>query len=226
MTLTRRGGPKSVRGPRTARLDHDGAGYTAGMQSWLFSPTARAVLLVLMVVPACVVQKGGTDSDGSSTDGSGSSIGETSGVSATSGAVFTSTDGLTGDTSTGTGVTTGGSMDTSSGETGSSSGTTGEPAIMCGGEDPFFPSFDRSCTMPSDCTIVFHQIDCCGSLLAWGLNGEAGKPFGEAEGECQAQYPACRCAPMPTIADDGKTVDDPNLLEVDCMEGMCQTVVP
>lgn len=196
------------------------------MKSWLF-PNARAVLLVLMVVPACVVQKGGTDSDGGSTDGSGSSIGETSsGVSATSGAVFTSTDGLTGDTSTGTGVTTGGSMDTSSGETGSSSGTTGEPAIMCGGEDPFFPSFDRSCTVDLDCAFVFHQIDCCGSLLAWGINGESAKLFGEAEAVCHEQYPACRCAPMATIADDGKTVDDPSLLEVACTDGECRTVVP
>lgn len=191
------------------------------MKSWPFSPSARAALLVLMVVPACVVQKGGTDSDGGSTDGSGSSLGDTSSdTSATSGAVLTSTVGLTS-----TDVTTGGSMDTSSGET-ASSGTTGEPAIMCGGDDPFFPEFDRSCTVVDDCTFVFHQIDCCGSLLAWGLNGEAGKLFGEAEAECMAQYPACRCAPMPTIADDGKTVDDPSLLEVTCMEGECRTFVP
>ncbi len=191
------------------------------MKSWLSSPSARAVLLVLTVVPACVVQKGGTDSDGGSTDGSGSSLGDTSGdTSATSGAVLTSTVGLTS-----TGETTGGSMDTSSGGTGSS-GTTGEPAIMCGGENPFFPEFDRSCTVAIDCTFVFHQIDCCGSLIALGLNGEAGKPFQEAEAECVAQYPACRCAPMPTIADDGKTVDDPSLLEVACTDNECQTVVP
>ncbi len=194
------------------------------MKSWLVSSNARVVLLALMVVPACVVQKGGTDSDGGSTDGSGSSSGGTSSdPSATSGAVFTSTDGLTGDTSTGPDVTTG--SDTSTGATGSS-GTTGEPAIMCGGDDPSFPTFDRSCTVPRDCAFVFHQIDCCGSLLALGINGESAKLFSEAEAQCQAQYPDCQCAPMPTIADDGKTVDDASLLEVACTDGECRTVVP
>ena len=142
--------------------------------------------------------------------------------------------GATGDTSTGAGVTTSSSADTgSSGSssdattgTGTTDATTGEPAIMCGGEDPYFPPFDRSCVSDRDCSIVFHQIDCCDSLLAWGINGAAGKAFAEAEAECVAQYPDCDCPTQPPIADDGKTVDDLNLIEVACMDGECKTLVP
>lgn len=114
---------------------------------------------------------------------------------------------------------------TGAGSTGSES--TGDPnAIMCGGEDPQFPEFDRTCAVVRDCTVVFHQIDCCGTLVAWGLSGAAGKPFNEAETECVAQYPACDCAPMPTTADDGKSTEDPTQIMVGCIDGMCSSFVP
>ena len=197
------------------------------------APHVRAALLALALVPACVVEKG--DDTGSSTAGPGSSSGEASGDPVvTTGAVMTSTDGATGDTSTGAGVTTSSSADTgSSGSssdatsgTGTTDATTGEPAIMCGGEDPYFPPFDRSCVSDRDCSIVFHQIDCCDSLLAWGINGAAGKAFAEAEAECVAQYPDCDCPTQPPIADDGKTVDYLNLIVVACITGECKTFVP
>ncbi len=205
-------------------------GYTAGMKP-CHAPRVRAVALALALVPACVVEKG--DDTGGSSAGPGSSSGEASSDPAvTTGAVMTSTDGATGDTSTGPGLTTSSTSDTSGSSgattdgTGTTDATTGEPAIMCGGDDPYFPTFDRSCASNRDCEIVFHQIDCCGSFLAWGINSAAGKAFGEAEAECVAQYPDCDCAPMPPLADDGKTVDDLNLIEVACMNGECKTFVP
>ena len=199
-------GGRAPREPTTA-----GRGYTPGMKSWL-SPDVRAVLLALVIAPACTGEKyGGTDSGGSSTGASSSSSGEASTVT-TTGGVFTSTVGQTGDTSTG--------------EPDSSSGTTGEQPIMCGGEDPYFPPIDRSCTTNRDCAIVFHQIDCCGSLLAWGINGAVAKAFGEAEAMCAEQYQECECAPMSTVADDGKIVDDVNLVAVACTDGECQSYVP
>ena len=104
--------------------------------------------------------------------------------------------------------------------------STGGGGIVCGGEDPQFPEFDRTCMLDRDCTVVFHQTDCCGTLVAWGLNGAAGKPFNEAEAECAAQYPACDCVPMPTTADDGKSTEDPTQIMVTCMGSVCSSFVP
>jgi len=98
--------------------------------------------------------------------------------------------------------------------------------IVCGGEDPQLPELDRTCMLDRDCTVVFHQTDCCGTLVAWGLNGAAGKPFNEAEAECAAQYPACDCAPMPTAADDGKSTEDSTQIMVACMDSVCSSFVP
>jgi hypothetical protein len=115
----------------------------------------------------------------------------------------------------------------SSGTTGTTgSGTTGEPAIACGGDMPFFPEFDRSCAAPADCALGFHQLDCCGSLAALGINADAAKLFAEAEAECMMQYPQCDCATKPTVADDGNSSPDNNVIAVDCVAGQCRSFVP
>ncbi len=115
----------------------------------------------------------------------------------------------------------------STGSEGTGSESTGDPnAIVCGGEDPQFPEFDRTCTVVRDCTVVFHQTDCCGSLVAWGLNGAAGKLFNEAESQCVAQYGECDCAPMPTLAEDGKSTEDSTQIMVACTDGLCSSFLP
>lgn len=113
------------------------------------------------------------------------------------------------------GETTGGS------ETGETTG--GE--IQCGGEDPKFPEFDRTCASPDDCAVVFHQIDCCGSTAALGISVDASKPFAEAEAVCVGQFPACECAAQPPIADDGESAEDPAQIAVTCTDGQCQSFV-
>jgi len=40
------------------------------------------------------------------------------------------------------------------------------------------------------------------------------------------QYPQCDCPTQPTIADDGNSSADPALIEVQCNDGQCFTVVP
>ena len=114
-------------------------------------------------------------------------------------------------------VTTDGTTDSSS---------TGSGAQGCAADPPQFPEFDRSCADDSECTIVFHQVDCCGTLVAWGLSSAVGKMFGEAETQCQMEYGQCECAAMPTTADDGKVAEDPALIVVACVDSMCGSSVP
>lgn len=118
--------------------------------------------------------------------------------------------------STGEPSTTGGTGETTGG---------GGP-IQCTADPQVFPEFDRSCMNNRDCTIVLHQVDCCGSLVAWGVNNDAGKPFAEAEAVCQEQFPQCDCAPMLTVCDDGKMTGDVGLIEVACVDGSCGTSLP
>jgi hypothetical protein len=194
-------------------------------------PLIPGVLLAVALLPACVVEKGdGTAGTGTSGGTGGSS--EASSDPAVTTGVLTSTVGATTDeTSTGPGQTTGSTTDTSSSggtsdTTGTTDATTGEPAIMCGGEDRYFPTFDRTCRTVNDCDLVYHQVDCCGSMRVLGIRGEVAKAFGEAEAECVAQYPECDCLPQFPIADDEEVSSDINLIEVECAEGECRSFVP
>jgi len=123
--------------------------------------------------------------------------------------------------STGEPSTTGGTTGETTGET-----TGGGGPIQCTADPQVFPEFDRSCMNNRDCTIVLHQVDCCGSLVAWGLHNDAGKPFAEAEAVCQEQFPDCDCAPKLTVCDDGKATEDVGQIGVACMKGSCGTFLP
>ncbi|HEY0135744.1 MAG TPA: hypothetical protein VGB85_16785 [Nannocystis sp.] len=100
------------------------------------------------------------------------------------------------------------------------------PEVACNEDPPVFPDFDESCGVAEDCAIVFHQIDCCGSKAAWGVNADVAKAFGDAEAMCVMQYNQCDCPTLPPVADDGKSAEDPALIQVDCNDGQCQTYVP
>jgi hypothetical protein len=113
-----------------------------------------------------------------------------------------------------------------SGSTSSTSSTGGEPAIVCGGDMPSFPEFDRSCAVAMDCALVLHQIDCCGSLAALGISADAARLFAEAEAVCAMQYPQCDCLAKPTVADDGNSSPDNNAIAVSCVDGECRSFVP
>ncbi len=112
------------------------------------------------------------------------------------------------------------------GATGSSTGDTGGAEIQCTAEPQVFPSFDRTCAASEDCSVVFHQVDCCGTQVAWGLSADVAKAFAEAEAECVMQFPPCDCAPMPTVTDDGQMVADVAAIMVECQDEMCRSFLP
>lgn len=99
--------------------------------------------------------------------------------------------------------------------------TTGEP-LQC---DPLmFPGVDKACVAAEDCAVVTHQLDCCGSLAALGIDADDVDAYNESEAACAAQFPGCECASKPTTAEDGQTEQDGQIVAV-CVEGMCQSAV-
>ena len=99
----------------------------------------------------------------------------------------------------------------------------GSSGVDCSVAMTSFPAFDRTCSAPADCVLRFHQVDCCGSQVALGVNQADSADFDAAEAVCQSQYPGCGCAAMPTVADDGTTSGDPAAFSVDCVGGQCAT---
>jgi hypothetical protein len=95
---------------------------------------------------------------------------------------------------------------------------------MCGGTAAF-PTFDKGCTSTDNCSDGFHQVDCCGSLVAVGFNHAQRDAFDAAEQAWETTCPACGCAAQPLKADDGKTCAM-NAVTVSCDSGMCTTHCP
>lgn len=88
-----------------------------------------------------------------------------------------------------------------------------------------FPGFDRSCSQASDCAVVAHQRDCCGTRVMLGIRADQAQAFAAAEMQCEAQYPACGCAEQAPSADDGTMFDSQTGLpaSVDCVDQACQS---
>ena len=99
------------------------------------------------------------------------------------------------------------------------------PGPYCGADDAEFPEFDDECSRPDDCAAVLHQIDCCGTEAAIGINAGELAAFEAAEAICREGYPRCRCATRPTEAQDGRIVRDMADLGVTCRDGACRTFV-
>lgn len=99
---------------------------------------------------------------------------------------------------------------------------TGDP-VMC---PDVFPTFDKTCGVDSDCALVLHTINCCGTEVAWGISTSETAAFEAAETTCDSQYPECDCAAFPTLAEDGNEVMDANQLAVTCQMGACMSYVP
>jgi hypothetical protein len=88
-----------------------------------------------------------------------------------------------------------------------------------------FPTFVKGCTNSDSCVIGYHQVDCCGTLIAIGINHSERDAFDAAEAAWEATCPACGCAAQPTKTEDGRTGTMANIT-VTCDSGMCITHAP
>lgn len=118
----------------------------------------------------------------------------------------------------------GGTTSSSSGRAGGGEAGTGDNAISCVGTMPHFPEFDRSCSTASDCSLVAHTTNCCGTRLAMAIAASATPAFDSAESICDAQYPACGCAAQGVQVEDGTQVGWSWQAEVkaSCDSGSCK----
>lgn len=145
-----------------------------------------------------------------SSNGSGVSGGGTSG----SGPGGTSSGGAAG---------TGGGIAPPSGATGAGGFDTS--GVQCASSPPQFPSFDKGCTDTTNCVLVSHETNCCGSILMMGINHAEADRFAALESLCESQYPACGCAASGVSAEDGTTVplDSQSKIVVTCDNGTCMS---
>ena len=96
--------------------------------------------------------------------------------------------------------------------------------LTCESGATTFPPLDKSCTQASDCAVVTHTISCCGSQIAIGLASGSVGAFNTAEATCDAGYPGCGCAALPTKAEDGHDNTD-GVIAVRCEQHRCMTYV-
>jgi hypothetical protein len=94
-----------------------------------------------------------------------------------------------------------------------------------------FPTFDNGCSDTINCSIGLHQINCCGTLMAIGINHAFRDAFDKAEANWRTACPAaCGCVAGPTRAEDGKVGSSQSVM-VKCESsgpgsGRCTTFFP
>jgi hypothetical protein len=103
----------------------------------------------------------------------------------------------------------------------SSGGTSNHDQPDCEAD---FDALDKSCASASDCRLVQHQIDCCGTILIMGLASAAEPGFAAIEQYCAAQFPPCGCASRGMMLEDGSLIDFGSKDAVaECVDGRCRS---
>ena len=114
------------------------------------------------------------------------------------------------------------------GDGGSDARADGGP-FACNLDGGPFPTLSDGCTGNDACVVGIHQIDCCGSKIALGLNHALLNTFQKDEAEWEASCPLCGCPPKPLLAQDGKSgqpADVRVLCDMSSGSGKCKTFFP
>lgn len=175
---------------------------------------------------------GGASSQGGESGSSGSSGDEGAGGNTMGGGGSATSGGLTGSGGTGAGGGASGSGGNGGAggttQTGGGSGVadagTGTGGKLCG-PGGTFPTFAKGCSTATNCALVQHETNCCGSMLVMAINhGEVTK-FADAEKICESQYPLCGCVSQGVQAEDGTTVpaDMASTIVAECVNMSCRS---
>lgn len=97
------------------------------------------------------------------------------------------------------------------------------PLGWCPGMFP--TTFDKSCNTDTDCAIAFHQVACCGTELAMGINSAQLAAFDAAEKAWRAKCPPCDCPKRATGTESSTCCFNPSVA-VRCAAGQCRTGCP
>lgn len=98
--------------------------------------------------------------------------------------------------------------------------------VNCGEDDNPHPTFDRSCSEPSDCAKINVTLDCCGTILVHGVRTAIAGTAQEQANECASSFPECGCDRQYDYADDGTESTDFSSAVVACVGGTCTTTFP
>jgi hypothetical protein len=96
--------------------------------------------------------------------------------------------------------------------------------LQCWGSSASAYVFDKSCSQKSDCFVADHYRGCC-NLHAIGLNVAEQSRFDSFEMSCGGA-PPCDCCCDRVTVEDGKSVDAATKPDVDCVGGVCKTLIP
>ncbi len=80
------------------------------------------------------------------------------------------------------------------------------------------------CQSTKDCTYMLHQVDCCGSQIAWGVTKTSKSAIESTEFACNKLQPICDCIPKPVLAEDGDNAGS-GLIAITCEGGLCQSYI-
>jgi hypothetical protein len=114
------------------------------------------------------------------------------------------------------------------GDAGSDARVEGGP-LTCNVAGGPFPTLNNGCTGNDACVVAIHQIDCCGSNIALGLNHAVLNTFQRNEADWEASCPKCDCALKPLLAEDGKSgqqADVRVMCDFTTGTGKCKTYFP
>jgi hypothetical protein len=95
--------------------------------------------------------------------------------------------------------------------------------LQCWGNTLSAYTFDKSCTQKSDCFVADHYRGCC-NIHAVGLNASETSRFASFEASCGGA-PPCGCCCDHTMAEDGQMPTAGATVGVDCVAGLCKTLV-
>jgi hypothetical protein len=79
---------------------------------------------------------------------------------------------------------------------------TDAPPVVCWGD--VRTAQDRMCTGQSDCAVVAHQSDCCGTIIEEGVRDDQVDAVHDAETAANASCGLCKCVPLPTTDEEGQ----------------------
>jgi len=88
-------------------------------------------------------------------------------------------------------------------------------------------TYHRSCATKADCAIGLHVNDCCGTLIALGVETDE-KPRFDAKGSiCGNSFPTCACvAGKPVVDGEMSMFADHHDVDVRCVANACETYLP
>jgi hypothetical protein len=97
--------------------------------------------------------------------------------------------------------------------------------------------YDKTCSVAEDCAIRVHGLDCCGTMIALGVNQQAalvfddldaGGTWGRSEKVCpDAHFDVCLCDGAGLFAENGEGDRSGSVgkIAVRCVSGSCMTYV-